>query len=889
MDKNIVFVKTNKGESEVGGKAGALSGDLKRVLILVDDKSSLEELSKRTVPSLRAVLPEVLTQLVKDGYIRDKAKPFAEPQIAAPKIVTPVAEELDFTGIVGADKTKKGGEAVKVHAELEAAVEAAKTKARAEAEAKAEANAKLAAESAARNKIEAEMRAKQEALARAQAEAKAKQEAEARVRAEQAAAQVKMQLEAAAKAKAEADALARQQIEAAARAKQEAELRAKQEAEAARVKAEQEAARVKAELEAAAKAKAEAEAARIKAEQEAARIRAELEAAKAKAEAEAKALAEARARQEAEAARLKAEQEAARIRAEQEAAKAKAEAEAKALAELRAKQEEEASRIKAEQEAIRVKAEQDAARIKAEAELKAQTEERARKDAETARLKAEQEAAQAKAELEAVKAASARQEPAAHASGAQARPDAEEARLQAEQEAAAKRASQEEQLLAAAQAKAWAAAEQRAKEQAKLEAGRPAQAVVEPVKPASPQRGNVRRKPLPLGKLAAGLLVLALVSVVLLPYVMPLKGYIAPIEQKLSAQFKQPVHVGNLRAELFPWPRLQLEKVTVGSEQELKAEGVEVTFDLLSLFSEVKTVRNVELRDIALTGASFGKALSWLQGVGGNTAYPVQHVTVSRANVSTEVALPVFSGEIEIKEQGRIAKVALKSADGKIEMELHPEQDRWKMVLGVKESSLPVFPNVQFDDLTVKGEIAAAGANVEVKGQAYGGFLQGDAKLKWQQGWQLQGRVEAASVELSKAFPKFGVSGELGGNGNFSASANKLGALADTRQIEGVFTVKKGVVSGMDMVETARGNHQNGSTGRTHFDEMTGNFQANTRGQHFQQLKIESGILGAKGSFDVGAAAQLAGRFAVELKARGGSASLALSGTLTEPVLRSSR
>lgn len=904
MDKKTVFVKTSKGENEAKDKGGALSGDLKRALFLVDGKSTFEEILKRAAPSLREVLPDVFGQLEAGGYLRDTAKLFAEPQIAMPKIVAPGSSgELDFTGFAsaplqntvateaGRQSAASDADATRARAELEAAVEAAKMKAQAEAEAKAEANMKLAAQVAAKSKAEAEIRAKQDALVREQAEAKAKQEAEARARAEQAAAQAKQQLEAAAKAKVEAEALVRQQLENAAREKAEAEARAKQAAEAARLKAEQEAARVKAELEAAAKARQEAEAARLKAEQEAARAKAELEAAKAKAEAQARALVEERARQEAE-------QEAARVKAQQEAAKAKAEAEARALAEERARQEAEAVRVKAEQEAASAKAELGAAKAKVEAEALALAEQRARQEAEAARLKIEQDAQRAKAEAAAKLASQPQATPEQEAlraaenermKSAQATLAAEKA----EQEAAAQRASLEAQKLADEQAKTWAAAEQRAKAQAKVEAERPSQpAAAETAKPAPQKIASVRRKPLPVGKIAAGLSVLVLLSIVLLPYVMPLGSYVAPLEQTLSAQFKQPVHVGNLHAVSLPWPKLQLEKVTVGGAQELKVGNAEVTFDLFSLFSPVKAIRRVELQDVTLEAASFDKELSWLQQIGANANYPVSHVTVLRAKVSSEeISLPVFSGEIDVNEQGRVSNVTLKSADSKFDVALQPVQDRWQIVLNAKETAFPLFPNVLFTDFSAKGEVGATGANfVAIEGQAYGGFLNGNAKLNWQKGWQLQGRVEARSVELNKLFPKFAVTGELACSSNFVSSGLKLGKLADTAQMDGTFVVKKGVVNGMDMVETARqGNRQNGSSGRTHFDELKGSFQANGRGQHFQQLKLSSGILNASGSFDVNGGGQLSGRLSVELKARAGASSLSLSGTLTEPVLRSGR
>lgn len=908
MDKKTVFVRTASGENEVSGKGGSLSGDLKRALFLVDDKSTFDEILKRAAPSLRAVLPDMFAQLLAGGHVRDKAKPLAEPKIAAPKIVMPTLNgELDFTGLLGgssapdsSDKTKADADAAR--AELEAAVEAAKLKARVEAEAKAAANAKLAAEIAAKNQIEAETRAKQDALVRQQAEAKAKEEAVARARAEQVAAEAKAQLEAAAQAKAAAEAAAREQIEIAARAKAEAELRAQQLAEAARLKAEQEAVRVKAELEAAARAKAEAEAARLQAEQETARARAELEAAKVKAEADAKAQAAARAQAEAEAARLQAE-EAARVKAQQVAAQAKAEQEAKELADARAQQDIEAAHLRAAQEAALAKAEQEVLLAKAEAESHALAEERARQEAQAAQMQAEQETARIKAELDALKAAAAQQEmarqdvmPESSRLSPQESAQAEQERLAqakraADLEIAYERSKQEAQKLADEQAKAWAAAEQRAKTQAQAETERPLQPVVDAVKVAAPKQPRVRRKSLPLGKIAAGIGAAALMSLVALPYLLPLDAYVLPLEQKLSAQFKQPVHISKLHAASLPWPTLQLEQISAGAGQELQVESATLTFDLFSLFSDVKTIRSVELRGLSLAGASFSDELSWLKNVGINTSYPVSKVKLLHASIRTdEFAFPVLDGEIELGEQGKPAKVTLKSEDAKFAIELHPVQERWETTLNVKEAAFPLFPNVSFEELTAKGEMSAAGANfVEIKGQAYGGFLHGNAKLSWQKGWQLSGRIEANSVEASKLFPKLSVSGELAGNANFSTASAKLARLAEAQQMDGSFVLKKGIVNGIDMIETARGGRQNASGSRTHLDELSGNFQANSRTQRFQQLKLASGILNGSGSFDVASGGQLAGRFSVEMKARAGTSSLLLSGNLTAPLLRAGR
>jgi hypothetical protein len=891
MENKTVFIKTSKGEDEIKGKGSSLSGDLKRALFLVDDKSNFEEILKHAAPSLREALPDVFKKLVLGGYVRDKAKPFSQPQIVAPKIITPGSNgELDFTNLPPPPKqtdTHAKEAAAQARSELEAAVTAAKIKAQAEAEAKAAASAKLAEEIAAKNKIASEARAKQDALIKAQSEAKIKQEAEARAHAEQAAAEAKIQITAAAKARAEAEearvkaeqetAKIRAELEAAkakaeadAKAKALAETRAKQEAEALRLKAAEEAAKAKAEAEAKALAKQEAEALRLKAAQEAESKR-QLEAARIKAELEAAA----RAKAEAEEARLKAEQETARIRAELEVARIRAEAEAKALAEQHAKQEAEhkaakdkaeakaEARMRAEQAAAQAKIQLEADRVKTELAAAA----RAKAEAEEARLKAEQETARAKVEAKTLAEERAKQE-------------AEALRLKAEQEAAKTKT----------EAEAKALTKQRAKEQASKEAIRPAPVAATVSSTTAPEkRPRVYRKPFPLGKAIAGLFVLALLSIPVLPYVIPLDGYIAPIEQKLSTQFKQPVHVKTLRAALLPWPKLELLNITIGAGQEVKAGTAIVTFDFLLLLTEVKTIRSLELRDIVFEASMLDQELTWLQAIGGNQTFPVKQVTLQHAQLAnSELPLPPFTGDISINAQGKVEQLVLKSEDAKIDVTLQPTQNTWQINLNVKKSTLPVLGNVLLDDFGAKGEILPAEINFSaIDGQAYGGFLQGNAKLSWKNGWQLQGKINARSVELNQLFPKFGVTGTLAGEGGFSYSANRLNRLAETQQLTGSFMVKKGVINGMDMVETARqGNRQNASTGRTHFDELSGNFQMNSHGPHFQQLKIKSGILNGSGSFDVNPGAQISGRLLVELKAQQGVSALALSGTLTAPILR---
>ena len=226
MDIKIIFVKTAKGGDEFKNKTCFLSGDYKRVLGLIDNKSSVEELIKRAAPSLRPSFNDMLQKLADDGFVqeKEKGKEIHVVKVSASKakqsglmlkMSIPVAksagEDLDFTSLspvpapVPDSEPDAAKEAVSKAAIAEQdvvvqrvnfeEVETARLKAEQEA---AKAKADLAA---------TQTKIKQEAEAKARAEAetarlKAEQEA-AKANADLAEMQAKLKLDAVAKASAE--------------------------------------------------------------------------------------------------------------------------------------------------------------------------------------------------------------------------------------------------------------------------------------------------------------------------------------------------------------------------------------------------------------------------------------------------------------------------------------------------------------------------------------------------------------------------------------------------------------------------------------------------------------------------------------------------------------
>jgi hypothetical protein len=459
------------------------------------------------------------------------------------------------------------------------------------------------------------------------------------------------------------------------------------------------------------------------------------------------------------------------------------------------------------------------------------------------------------------------------------------AEQQAQQEEVRLKAAAETRKMADEQASTWAEAEQRAKAQARAE---PVAQQTKPVAKTAKPRGN----PLPWGKIFGGLALLLLVLAAALPYVWPMQDFAAQLEKKLSAQLQQPVHISGMKVALFPLPKLALQDVTVGGAQELKAGNVVLNFSLATLLDETRNISSMEVDNLELSAASFDKTLSWLQAAGADAQYPVTRLVLRHARISgEEFSLPPLNGSAEWDSQGHFSTAVLNSEDGKLGVELQAQKSAWQIAWHIKETSLPWLPGILFNELNAKGEVVEGVARFkEIEGSLYGGTIAGNALLTWQKGWQIQGHVAVKALALQEALPQAGIEADMDGESSFTLNGARPPQLANAIHLDGNFVVKKGIISHMDVVETAtQGNRNSMTGGRTHFDELSGALQTDSSGQHLRQLKISAGVMSANGYVDVSPAKQLSGMLNVELRMRAGSAPLALSGTLAEPLLRPAR
>lgn len=469
------------------------------------------------------------------------------------------------------------------------------------------------------------------------------------------------------------------------------------------------------------------------------------------------------------------------------------------------------------------------------------------------------------------------------------------ARLKAEQEAEKQRLEQEAleqeeaQRLAAEQAAAWAEAEQRAAQQSKLETEQTAlQAALAQAKAQQQASGRRQRRSLPIGKILGGLFALALVLVFVLPLFWPMDEYISPIEQRLSERLGESVKVGGLKASLLPLPKLEIRQITVGSNQALAVASATLRFDPLTLFSPDKVIDETVLQGVVIDGQQLEKVMGWLNGLNGNASFSLRQLNLQGVQIkTTSIALPQLKGSA-LFEGGEFARLVLHDETDKMHVDLKSVSGRLQIAFGIRENSLPLLPQVKFSDFNARGEIMQGGMVLsELDAHAYNGIWSGSGKLSWGKEWSAEARIDARTMDMDKMLPQYGLAGEVFVNGVFSSRGASLSGLADALRLEATFEAKRGVINGIDMVETARllsREHLVG--GRTHFDQMNGSLLLENHVVRLRQIKISSGMLNASGSFDIANDGRLAGSFNSEIKMRAGNNPLVLSGTLKVPKLQ---
>src|SRR5881296_1963103 len=837
MNRRSILTKTGKGLMEVTGKTSALSRDLRNILKEIDGKVSVSELlrtfSKMTEPELL----EALKGMEREGYLRE----FVGKQDEAPRSSIPRAptspssadggEDLDFTAFTPAKPSAKTGEDSRLQAQAQdIARQAQATRAREEAAARAR------AEAAARARAEAEQRArlstpaspKAEAQTRAQAEAldQARREAEERQRRQ-------------AEEKARRDAEVRARVDSEQGAKRDAEERVRREIEERTRRENEERAKLEAEI----RARREAE-----------------EKGRRDAEGRVRREAEERARKEVEE-RMRREEVERRMREEREQVelKARIEAEARAQveAEMRARRESE-ERARREEEERPRREEELRRRAEQEARERRETEER---EALERSLREQEENARREAEYR------EREEQQRREEEERARRESEEEALRAEEEENRARederqAREEEKARAKAAKKARKAA--RAKERAGENAGRGEEEVRDPNEASLSAREIwAKRRPGSLAKQFAAMLLLTLVvAVAALPFV-PLES--GPYEKAAQAWLGEPVKIGTVNLTLLPIPQLKFEKVVIGKQHPMRATLIKAAPVITSLLEDPISLKSLEVEN-ATFPREFLPAL--LQDKGRRGSLGVQRISAKGLKLDIpELNLPALEVNA-ILSDGALQSVAIFNAERRLSVKLQPQGERAGIEISADAFPLPIGLDLTLSEFLAKGTVTKGElALSEAEARAFGGRLLGNVRLRWSNGWSMEGEFAVRQMDAGKIAAPLLAGGTLQGKGVYSMKGLLPERMILNAQLDGNFTIQKGSITNVDMTRLLQGSSSGGGT--TLFSEMSGGVSADANRLLVRQIRMAAGLLSAAGQVEMDPQKNLSGRMQIEIRERG--------------------
>lgn len=390
---------------------------------------------------------------------------------------------------------------------------------------------------------------------------------------------------------------------------------------------------------------------------------------------------------------------------------------------------------------------------------------------------------------------------------------------------------------------------------------------------------------------------LIFVVLAVLPFLIPMGAYIARIEQAASQKIGVPVRIKTLRFALLPSPRVNIEGLVVGNDEDIRVAHVAAVLDVRTLFDDVRVISKLNIDEPVLKQSAIALlgAIAEKQGESiGPATMELRRIVVGDAKIEMEgMNVPPMNADVTLGVGGLLEKAMLTGNEGNLNIAVTPKGAGYSASINAENWMLPVGPQVMFDKLIASVEYAGSTVKFQqMEATLYRGSLQATGQLDWTKGWRLSGNFKTQGIELGDATKLFTdavkVTGRITGNGKFQSSAKDAGKLGDAMALDYKFNVADGVLYGVDLVKAASLLIRQGATGgETRFDELSGTLY--TRGKQIEVRPVHmiSGMVGADGYVKVAADKSLSGKIDTELK-KGVSlvnVPLQISGTTEKPML----
>jgi uncharacterized protein involved in outer membrane biogenesis len=314
-----------------------------------------------------------------------------------------------------------------------------------------------------------------------------------------------------------------------------------------------------------------------------------------------------------------------------------------------------------------------------------------------------------------------------------------------------------------------------------------------------------------------------------------------------------------------------------------------------ALFAERKEVDRLNLEGVSAAQDVLPRLAGWVTGPQGSAqSVDVKRVTLKAAKLEVpSVALPTFDADIRLGPDG-VRMATLRSNDGHLDVEIMRAEDGIKVQARGRAFVMPLGPGLEFADLSADAVVRGSQMQVtQLSYSLYGGQGKATGTVEWGNGWAVDANFELQRVELETAMQALQVAiaseGALDAKGRLASHGASLDTLLDGSRVEATFMVRKGNLSGLDLVRALQSPSRDGVTGgKTKFDEMSGNFSMAGGRYQYNGVKLQSGALNGNGQLDVAPDQDVNGRAYIELRSSASAirGNFRITGTVKGMVLK---
>ncbi len=385
-------------------------------------------------------------------------------------------------------------------------------------------------------------------------------------------------------------------------------------------------------------------------------------------------------------------------------------------------------------------------------------------------------------------------------------------------------------------------------------------------------------------------------ALAVLPLFVSVDDYRPRIERLLAEKLKEPVTIKRVRLAGLPLPHVVIDGVEIG-KADIKVGRIAVTPNLLSMLSDTKVIRSIDIDGLVLNQRALNRIPAWIKT--DPKAKPADFSVQVRAIVLDGALLQLqkasfgpFDARISLATNGFPERADITARDGKFKAKVVPSGGKFGIEVDAKAWRLPAGPPILFDELQVRGVATPNDASLsDIRAKLYGGTLTGSTTIGWQKGLQLKGAYQVNGIELRDLVPLFSpqtrLSGRLTAKPVFSGSAPSAAQLQNALKLETPFDIRDGVLQGIDIRKAASSMLSKDSGGQTRFDTLSGHYALDRGTQRITNLKVASGSLAADGNVTIAPNKSLSGRINAQVgsgKLASATVPLNISGTLDSPM-----